>query len=94
MKKPSKRGATAASIIVGLTASSALLLSNCNFNGTVYGPPPTSDTDDTSYQTVESTEPETSIDPSQNENEDVYGPPDSFDPEDNIVPAVYGPPEA
>ena len=47
MKKPNKRGVTAASIIVGLTAASAMMLTNCNFNGTVYGPPPTSDTDDT-----------------------------------------------
>lgn len=94
MKKPNKRGVTAASIIVGLTAASAMMLTNCNFNGTVYGPPPTSDSDETT-QTEVTTEPtDESIDPSRNENEDVYGPPDAFDPEDNIVSAVYGPPEA
>ena len=107
MKKPSKKGMTAAKIVAGVAAT---LLMGCNingcfgFNGSVYGPPPSDNDNPDVYgppsiesdeETNDTKETDETYNSDNNMNEDVYGPPaDDFDPDDNEVVCVYGPPES
>jgi len=94
-----KRGATAAAIVAGLACATALFTAKCNENATVYGPPPTDDSDykptANSNECVYGPPSVESFKPDDNQNGDVYGPPpdESFDPADNNNADVYGPPE-
>ena len=91
MKKPNKKGATAAKIVAGIAAT-LLMGSNINgcvygpplnINGDVYGPPPTDETEET----------DESYESDVNMNEDVYGPPQGeFSVDENEMECVYGPP--
>ncbi|MBR5409535.1 MAG: hypothetical protein IK104_02605 [Clostridia bacterium] len=79
-RRPNKR--TAAAILAGSLAASAVLLPACeNRNQNLYGPPPEDSTGESEY------------DPSYNQNEDIYGPPEWFSTEDNENVSLYGPPE-
>ncbi|MBP5262643.1 MAG: hypothetical protein J6Z43_11015 [Clostridiales bacterium] len=91
MKKPSKKGVTAAKIIAGLAATVTL---GCNVNGCgVYGPPQPPETTDDPQETVITSEEDDTDVTKNNMNEDVYGPPEDFEPSDNEMDCVYGPPE-
>ena len=61
-----KKGMTAAAIIAGLSCATAMFATRCNYNASVYGPPP-EDPTSASYSA------------SNNQNEDVYGPPEDFE---------------
>ena len=67
-RRPNRR--TAAAILAGSLAASAVLLPACeNRNQNLYGPPPEDSTGASEY------------DPSYNQNEDIYGPPEWFNPD-------------
>ena len=86
MKKKRTIRAVTTGIAAGMVVGSAAFTAACNRPYSVYGPPPTL---------------ESEFDPSTNEPVDVYGPPiideselpEDYTPEQNIPEAVYGPPE-
>ena len=81
MKKNLHKKITASAIVAGaLVASGAMFLPACNRPESVYGPPPSSATQE--------------YDPESNLTPTVYGPPqtEEYDPESNINEDVYGPP--
>ncbi|MCR5060163.1 MAG: hypothetical protein K6A80_03910 [Saccharofermentans sp.] len=102
MKKPNKKGATAAKIVAGIAAT-LLMGSNINgcvygpplnINGDVYGPPPTDETEEIDG-TDSADETGETYGSDVNMNEDVYGPPQGdFYADENEQDCVYGPPAA
>lgn len=98
MKRKMNKKSTAAAIVAGTLAASAVFLPGCNMNTNLYGPPP----EDLSSE----------FDPAENVTALLYGPPSiisedeeetttdpvdaapSFTPEENSNAPLYGPPPA